>query len=151
MSDDRSLRDARVSALLKKRYARERRFKAFGLAAILFSALVLAFLLVTMTANGVGGFKRTELQLVLDLPQSGMQIDAERLRQPDSMQGLELAGLPRVIEAGATAQYGPAGDDLLSTDAWRETAARLAADPSLLARKVTLSLPASDDLASALR
>jgi len=151
MSDDRSLRDARVSALLKKRYARERRFKAFGLAAILFSALVLAFLLVTMTANGVGGFKRTELQLVLDLPQSGMQIDAERLRQPDSMQGLELAGLPRAIEAAATAQYGPAGDDLLSTDAWRETAARLAADPSLLARKVTLSLPASDDLASALR
>ncbi len=40
---------------LKKRYAAERRFKALGLLAILVSLAFLAFLLVTMIANGIGG------------------------------------------------------------------------------------------------
>jgi phosphate transport system permease protein len=42
-------------ARLKKRYTAERRFKALGLAAILISLGFLAFLLVTMMANGVTG------------------------------------------------------------------------------------------------
>jgi phosphate transport system permease protein len=42
-------------ARLKRRYAAERRFKALGLAAILISLGFLAFLLVTMLANGVSG------------------------------------------------------------------------------------------------
>ncbi len=44
-----------ASARLAKRYARERRFKALGLGAILISLAFLALLLVTMTANGIGG------------------------------------------------------------------------------------------------
>lgn len=153
MSDDpaRTERNARVAARLKKRYAAERRFRFLGLAAVVFSALVLAFLLVSMTANGIGGFKRAELRLELDFPNAGMQIDPLRLGQPDAMKGLELAGLQRTVEEAAVAQYGADGDDLLSGDAWRETGAMLIEDPTLLARKATLSLPASDDLASALR
>ena len=46
-------------ARLKKRYASERRFRALGLSAILFSIAVLVFLLGTMTFNGIGGFQRT--------------------------------------------------------------------------------------------
>jgi phosphate transport system permease protein len=42
-------------ARLKKRYTAERRFKALGLTAILISLGFLAFLLVTMMANGVTG------------------------------------------------------------------------------------------------
>jgi phosphate transport system permease protein len=42
-------------ARLKKRYTAERRFKTLGLAAILISLGFLAFLLVTMMANGVTG------------------------------------------------------------------------------------------------
>ncbi len=44
-----------ATARLGKRYARERRFKALGLAAILVSLGFLAFLLVTMLANGLSG------------------------------------------------------------------------------------------------
>jgi phosphate transport system permease protein len=44
-----------ASARLAKRYASERRFKALGLASILISLGFLAFLLVTMMANGVSG------------------------------------------------------------------------------------------------
>jgi phosphate transport system permease protein len=40
---------------LKRRYAAERRFKTLGLIAILISLAFLAFLLVTMAANGVSG------------------------------------------------------------------------------------------------
>jgi phosphate transport system permease protein len=40
---------------LKKRYAAERRFKAFGVAAIAISLAFLAFLLFTMVKNGVAG------------------------------------------------------------------------------------------------
>jgi len=44
-----------ANARLKKRYGAERRFKAIGFAAIIISLGFLAFLLVTMVANGVSG------------------------------------------------------------------------------------------------
>lgn len=153
MSDDtaRTIRNDRVASRLRQRYAAERRFRLFGLAAVVFSGLVLAFLLFSMTSNGIGGFKRTEIKLTLDIPQSGMVIDAKRLSQEDAMGGLELAGLKKAVEAAAVAEYGAQGANLLSADAWREVGQALIADPSLLSRKAALSLPASDDLASALR
>ena len=46
---------------VKRRYAAERRFKALGLAAVLISLAFLAFLLVTMTVRGAGGFSHTFL------------------------------------------------------------------------------------------
>lgn len=150
-SIDRTARDTRVAALLKKRYAAERRFRLFGLSAIAFSALVLAFLLFNMTANGIGGFQRAELKLTLDLPASPMQIDAARLTQPDPMGGLELAGFEKVFAAATEAQYGEKGADLFSNDAWREAGNLLIADPTLLSRKADIALPASDDMAAALR
>jgi phosphate transport system permease protein len=50
-----------AGARLKKRYASERRFKALGLAAILISLGFLAFLLVTMLAQGVSGINASFL------------------------------------------------------------------------------------------
>jgi phosphate transport system permease protein len=44
-----------AAARLKKRYGAERRFKTLGLIAILLSLGFLAFLLITMVANGFGG------------------------------------------------------------------------------------------------
>ena len=44
-----------MAARLKGRYAAERRFRALGFAAIALSLAFLAFLLVTMLANGIGG------------------------------------------------------------------------------------------------
>ena len=51
-------RTPEFEARLKKRYASERRFRALGLGAIVFSVAVLVFLLGTMTFNGIGGFQR---------------------------------------------------------------------------------------------
>lgn len=46
---------------VNRRYASERRFKALGLFAVVLSLAFLAFLLVTMTLRGIGGFSETFL------------------------------------------------------------------------------------------
>jgi phosphate transport system permease protein len=49
---------AAMQKRIRRRYAAERRFRWLGLAAVLVSAGFLAFLLVTMLGNGIGGFLR---------------------------------------------------------------------------------------------
>ncbi|MEA3262150.1 MAG: phosphate ABC transporter permease PstA [Pseudomonadota bacterium] len=139
------------STRLKARYAAERRFRALGLVAVLFSALVLAFLLVTMTANAVGGFKRAELRFPVDLAASGMTVDPANLASGDAVSQLETAGLPDVVTTAAAKALGVDAAAELDPQAWRELARTIAADPQLLRGTVKAELPASDDLASALR
>lgn len=52
-----------IQAGLKRRYRAERRFKAFGIAALGFAGLMLVILLVTIIRPGLGGFMRHELKL----------------------------------------------------------------------------------------
>ena len=148
MSD---MRSPAFAARLKRRYAAERRFKVLGLSAIVFSALVLAFLLVTMTANALGGFKRVELAFDIDLSRSGMRIDADRLAGPDPVLALEAAGLPDAVRAAAEAAAGSLAAGELDDSAWREVAQQLVDNPALLTGSFSVSLPVSDDLASAYR
>ena len=143
--------DPRFAARLKRRYAAERRFRLLGLGAVLFSALVLAFLLITMTSNAVGGFKRTELRFTLPLDQSALAIDPAQLAGPDAAQALEAAGLKEIVETAAAAAAGNPGEAPLGEDAWREVTAKLIANPALLTAQLDLSLPVSDDLAAAWR
>jgi phosphate transport system permease protein len=144
-------RDQRFVAQLKRRYAAERRFRLLGLVAVLFSALVLAFLLVTMTSNAVGGFKRAELRFPLDLSTGVLTVDAARLQGPDAMQALEGAGLADIVQFAAAKSAGDAAASQLGDGAWRETARYLAANPTLLQSSIDVSLPVSKDMASALR
>ena len=145
---------ARRRALMEKgrarRKAADRRFRWFGFGAVGVSVLMLVFLLVSMGSAGFAGFQRSEVRLSIPLA-GAMQIDAERLTQPDPVGGLELAGLPRVVENAAIAAFGPDGADMLANGAWREVAATLVENPALLGSTVEVSLPASDDLAKAQR
>jgi phosphate transport system permease protein len=140
-----------AARLLKKRYAAERRFKALGFAAVAFSALVLAFLLWTMAANAVGGFKRAELQFTVDLAASQLSLDPAALNRGEGVQQLESAGLSAAVSSAAAKALGIDGAAELDSLAWRDLAAQIAADPALLRGKVEVSLPASDDLAAGLR
>lgn len=151
MSDPVQLRQARIEARLKSRYAAERRFKALGFAAVLFSALVLAFLLVTMTANALGGFQRTELKVPIDFSSGLLTVDPSQLQGPQAMQALEGAGLKDVVAFAAAKQLGDAGAAQVQDNAWRAVAKALIADPSRLSGTFAASLPASDDLAAAAR
>jgi len=136
---------------LKARYAAERRFRALGLAAVVFSALVLAFLLFTMTANAVGGFKRAELRFPVDLAASGMTIDPASLSSDNAVAQLETAGLPDIVTMAATKTLGAEAAAEVDPQAWRDLADTIIADPQLMRGTVDAELAASDDLASALR
>jgi len=144
-------RAERIAARLAKRHASERRFRALGFFAVALSALVLAFLLVTMTANAVGGFKRAELAFKLDLSGGMLQIDPSQLRGDDPLRALEGAGLRDVVQFAAAKALGDKAAAELDSEAWREVARKVAADPALLTSSFDVSLAASDDLASGLR
>ena len=139
------------AARIKARYASERRFRLLGMASIAISALFLAILLWSMTASGIGGFKRTELTLPIDFPAMGLTVDQARLAAPDAAQALAGSGLQEAVGLAAMQAYGPDGAALVSDSAWTDVRDALIADPSLLGGKLTLSVPASDDLASAAR
>jgi phosphate transport system permease protein len=141
----------RTARRLKARYRQERLFKAVGFGAVLFSALVLAFLLWTMTANGIGGFKRAEMRFPIDFTSGAMTVDAAQLSGPTAMLSLEAAGLPDLVKLAAGQALGDEAAAELDDGAWREVADKLVADPTLLRRKLDVSLPVTDDLAAALR
>ncbi len=142
---------AAASRRLKRRYAAERRFRVLGLGAIVFSAAVLVFLLVTMAANGIDGFKRTELRVSVDFAKGALTVDPSQLQGDNAVRVLQGAGLPEVIAFAASQAVGPEAAAEVDSDAWREAARRLVADPALLNREVTLNLPVTDDMAAALR
>ncbi|WP_374530381.1 phosphate ABC transporter permease PstA [Novosphingobium sp.] len=136
---------------LKRRYAAERRFKALGYGSVLFSALVLAFLLFTMTANALGGFQRTEVRFPIDFSSGALTVDPSQLQGPGAVDALKGAGLADVVAFAAAKELGDDGAAHLDDGAWREVAAKLAADPSRLQGKLEVSLPVTDDMAAALR
>jgi phosphate transport system permease protein len=140
-----------MTARLKARYASERNFRLVGLVAVLVSLGFLAFLLVSMTANSLGGFTRTEIRMPIDFPAMGLPIDDARLRSPDAAQALTSVGLQDAVGLAATQAFGPDGGSLVSDNSWVDARDALIADPSLLAKKIVLSVPVSDDLAAAAR
>ena len=135
-------------ARLKQRYKSERRFKALGLAAILFSIAVLLFLLGTMTLNGIGGFQRAELAVPIDFNEAGLAGDANSLAQNDAVQSLQRQGLPEVVDYFAQQSLGEAGAAEVNGEAWRLVAEAIIADPGILQREATFYLPASGSLAA---
>ena len=135
-------------ARLKKRYAAEKRFRAIGLGAIVFSIAVLVYLLATMVANGIGGFQRVEVKVPVNFTQAAITADAALLGTPEGVQGLEAQGLPDVVQFYAEQALGEAGAAELGSEAWRDVAASIAADPSLLTREAEFWLPASSNLAA---
>jgi len=136
---------------LRRRYAAERRFRALGLAAILFSGAMLCFLLFDMAANGINGFKRAELTVEMDFTTGVLQVDPAQLEGPESEGLLEGAGLKDMVSLAAVRTAGEIAGAELADTAWREVGRKIAADPGMLNRKVALSVPVSDDLAAAVR
>ncbi len=144
-------RTATFEKRLKKRYAAERRFRLFGLAAIVFSVAVLLFLLATMVTNGFGGFLRAELKVPIDFTQAGLSLDPNVGSELEAVRSLEAQGLPATVDYFAQETLGKAGARQLSDQAWRDVAAQIHADPGILGTTQTFALPASNALAAALK
>ena len=142
-------RTAAFEARLRKRYAAERRFKAAGLGAILFSIAVLVFLLVTMTMNGIGGFQRVTVQVPVDFGEVGLTVPAGMTDRAAIVRSLQDQGLPDLVEFSAEQALGEEAAGELGADAWRVVAERTAGDPALLSGAATFSLPVGNRLAAA--
>ena len=148
MSNSASLRSDAFARRLKKRYAAERRFKAIGLGAVLFSVTVLVFLLGTMLWNGFGGFQRAEVAVPMDIGASGLSVDPTVLAQANAIQNLEMQGLPQIVASAAEQSLGPDAEKALDADAWRVVAERIKADPELARTNTVFQLPAAPKLAA---
>lgn len=144
-------RTAAFEKRLAQRYRAERNFRLLGLSAVAFALGVLALLLGNMLINGISGFQRAELAVTIDFPASGVTGDEVSLTAPTAGQTLEMQGLPDVVKFYAEEQLGADAAAEISVEAWRDVAAALAADPSLIERKATFDLPVSSALAYALQ
>lgn len=140
-----------MAARLRRRHAAELRFRLIGLGAVVLSTLVLAFLLFTMTANGLGGFTRSEMRFPVDFSSGVLTTDVSQLAGPDALRTLEAGGLPEVVRFSAERALGSQAAAELDTSAWREVGAKLVADPMLLHGRLDVSLPVSDNMVLAMR
>ncbi len=128
---------------IRRRYAAERRFKALGLFAVLLSASFLAFLLVTMLANGLGGFTRAEVKLDINFRQSGLVISPAALEGPGADAALATANVEAAVRNAMETQYGEEGSRMLSDRAWTQVRRAIKDDPAILDGSRTFWLPAS--------
>ena len=131
---------------IRRRYAAERRFKLTGLFAVLLSAGFLAFLLVTMMANGLQGFTQAQVKVELNFPASSLFVDPAALEGPNAEAALAAADVDAVVRTAVERQYGPDGAKLLASDAFLRVRDAIMEDPSLLSRSHSFWLPASSEI-----
>ncbi|MDB5688405.1 MAG: phosphate transporter permease [Sphingomonas bacterium] len=137
---------ASMQSRIRRRYAAERRFRLFGLGAVVLSAAFLAFLLVTMIGNGARGFTRTEIRLGLDFPRSTLILDPAALEGFGAGAAMAGADIEGVTAAAAVAAFGPGGARMLSDGSWLAVRDAIAADPTILQRRADIWVPAATDL-----
>ncbi|VXC90049.1 phosphate ABC transporter permease PstA [Sphingomonas sp. AX6] len=134
---------------IRARYAKERRFRFWGLAAVVGSAGFLAFLLVTMLWQGIGGFQRTEIALPIDFPALALEVSPDQLDDAGADLALASAGLQEQVSVAAVAAFGPEGASYISESAWIAVRSAIKSDPSILTKRVSIDVPASSAIALA--
>ena len=139
---------AAMQKRIRRRYAAERRFKLFGMLAVILSAAFLAFLIATMVANGARGFTRSEVALDLDFPKMGIAVDRAHLSTPGADLALSGAGLQDKVESAALS----GGDhSLASNSAWIAVREQIKERPSILDGRARIWVPASTAIEMAAR
>ncbi|WP_294330114.1 phosphate ABC transporter permease PstA [uncultured Sphingomonas sp.] len=141
---------AAMQKRIRRRYAAERRFRMLGAGAVILSAAFLAFLLVTMVAQGWRGFTVTELALPIDLKAAQLKVTRAQLNGPAADLALASAGIEDAVDNAAVAAFGPEGATYLAPSAWLSVRDAVKRDPSLLDRRVTLAVPAATGFDQAL-
>ncbi len=134
---------------LARRYARERRFRYYGIGAVALGLAFLVLLFGTILGNGYSAFVQTYVQLEVDLDPA--VIDPEGQRQPGALSRADYGGLvktalrerfPEVTGRSEKRKlYG-----MVSSGAAFDLRARVMADPDLIGQRLTLWVPADDDV-----
>jgi len=143
-----------VEAGLAKRYARERRFRLMGVAAVSVSVAFLAFLLISIFAKGIPAFKTTYVKLDITLDQKAL-----RLPEQPSLQDLSRGRYDSAIKKSLLAQFPEVTSrkekralyKLVSSYASRQVADALVANPDLLNTTASIWVLADDEVAALAR
>ncbi|MBE9553309.1 MAG: phosphate ABC transporter permease PstA [Proteobacteria bacterium] len=138
-----------VKAGLRRRYAAERRFKAYGIAAIGVALLMLAIMFATIIGNGWSAFRQTHVQI--DVLVDAAEIDPDGNRDPKI---LSRADYEKLIKLSLREMFPDVKKrkekrelyDLVSSGAAFDLREDVMADPSLIGQTVSLWVPASDDI-----
>ena len=145
----RRLSPEEITARNKKRYAAEVRYKAVGLAGVITALGLLALLLFTIVAQGIGAFWQTTITLPVEL--SAEEIDPDGTNDPAVLAKANYAGLindtlygmfPDVEERRAKRAL----RGLVSKGAGIDLQKQVLADPSLVGQSVDITVLASDDV-----
>lgn len=138
-----------AQALVRKRYAAERRFKFFGVAAIVFAAAFIVFLVSDIVIKGAPAF--VEHRLTMKLTATPQQVAAEgktdraSLLQGDWMAVVRSGVAGYFPEVTQRAQRSKLYNELISSGADIDIRNRIIADPSLIGKPVEASVLLSDD------
>jgi phosphate transport system permease protein len=133
---------------IRRRYAAERRFRAYGLVALGITTLFLLTLFVEILRNGIPAF--WQHSLVLDVPVKADVIDPDGKKDPAAIRAADYFPLTRdaldaVIPGIEGRQARRRLTGLLSTGATDELRNRLMADPSLIGQTVRTRLLLTDN------
>lgn len=141
-------RSTESSALLRRRYRSEARFRSYGVIAVVITAVFLVALIADILRTGLPAF--WQHSVVLDTNLAADVIDPSGKRSTDALSAADYT--PLVRAALASAIPGIEGrtqkkqlNEILSTGAADIARSTVLADPSLIGRSVKLSLLLSDN------
>jgi len=142
-------RRAGAARRLRKRYAAERRFRLYGIAAVSVAMLGLAVLVVSIVGTGIGAFRAHEVALAIAF--DARLIDPAKTRDPAVLGAADYRALvsralaARFPDAGKTRRGRRALADLVSVGAPFELREMVLADPGIVGTERRVRLPLSDE------
>ncbi|MDC0662202.1 phosphate ABC transporter permease PstA [Marinobacter sp. SS21] len=139
----------RVRQSLKRRYRKEMRFRAYGIAAIAVALFALVVLFADIIGKGYTGFLKTTVTLEVTFDSELMYLDdptdAVALRNADYLAPL-MAALKRQLPEVSGRQQERALKGLLSSYAASDLRDAVEADPSVMGTTRKMTFLASDDV-----
>ena len=151
MIDRRSEEYRKRSALrMKKRYSADRRFRIYGQGALVFGALALCVLLISIFSNGYTAFFRTKLALDVTFDPDVLGVAASDQDRLSLEQADYYPVVNNSIYAAIPGELARSerklAKDLISNGASIELREMVLEDPSLVGKTVRVQLTASSDL-----
>ncbi|TWD55586.1 phosphate ABC transporter membrane protein 2 (PhoT family) [Agrobacterium vitis] len=142
---------------IKRRYAAERRFRAYGIAAIAFGLIFLALLLSSVVSKGYTAFLQTTITVPVEFSQKIIDPNNQRATNPDVLLPANYPLLVRnalAKELGLETTNRPAMKalmEMVSDSARIQLRSVVMADPSVVGKTVPISVLASATIDSAFK
>jgi phosphate transport system permease protein len=135
-------------ARLRRRYAAERRFRIYGILAVLVAVGMLGALLVTIVGKGYSAFYRTDIRLEVTLDPA--VIDPAGTKDPDAIMQADYTkllreGLQRLFPDVTGRQDKRDLNALISSGADTRLRKMVQSDPALIGQTVSASVPIGPD------